>query len=105
MLRLHAGLWSALGPTGSGLALLGCVNCNRLKQRVSRSTAPHEFDWDGPYSVTRSPEVGHQPSITMVACEISACTGLSFNSDVIQVHQGGQDSGRSCGIAQASIPG
>ncbi len=56
-------------------------------------TVPNEFDWDGPYSVTSSPEVGHQPSIAMVACEIPACTGLYFNSDVIQVHQGGQDNG------------
>lgn len=60
-------------------------------------TEPNVLNWSGPYYVTSttqpSDEVGHQPSIAMVACVIPACTGLYIMSDVIQVHQGGQDNG------------
>lgn len=54
--------------------------------------------WDGPYDITSSgqpsDEVGHEPSIAMVDCLIPSCTYYpGYTSDVIEVHQGGQDNG------------
>jgi hypothetical protein len=56
-------------------------------------TEPNIFNWDGYYYVTSatqpSDEVGHEPSIAMVTCPVCS----DFTSDVIEVHQGGQDNG------------
>ena len=72
-------------------------------------TEPNVFNWDGPYNVTSatepSPEVGHEPSIAMVTCQIPACLGLYFISDVIQVHQGGQDNGAALWYRTGVGPG
>jgi hypothetical protein len=54
--------------------------------------------WDGPYDITSSGqpgnESGHDASIAMVDCLIPSCTSYpGYASDVIQVHQGGQNGG------------
>jgi hypothetical protein len=56
------------------------------------------LSWDGSYNIfsTTQPgnEVGHAPSIAMVTCYASACSGAPWYwGNVVQVHQGGQDSG------------
>jgi hypothetical protein len=62
--------------------------------------SPWIFWTFGPYNIFSSSEpgneIGHSPSIAMVNCPLSACAGSPYSSsisNVIQVHQGGQDSG------------
>lgn len=62
------------------------------------NTSSKLLSWIGPYNVFSStepsPEVGHEPSIALVTCGVYACLSSGHDvANVIQVHQGGQDSG------------
>ncbi|HUB82090.1 MAG TPA: hypothetical protein VMB03_25010 [Bryobacteraceae bacterium] len=97
------GLISLMFQTATGVATF------QYEDGAMVVSDPSYVTWVGPYGVytptNPSDETGHEPSVAMAPCELTACTeNLYYAANVIQVHQGnGADLWYRTGFTQGAI--